>query len=143
MNVADFADRSKGWLLVGILALSSTASFGLGVLAGREQGRGAPEDDFWVEKLQESGNQAAAAGAAEPLPKPEPQPKPAQAPSTLTAAPAPAQAGSYVASKTGTKYYLPWCGTAKRIKEENKVWFATKAEAEAAGYAPASNCKGI
>jgi hypothetical protein len=51
--------------------------------------------------------------------------------------------GGYVASKNGTKYHLPWCGSAKQIKEENKVWFSTKAEAEAAGYTPASNCKGI
>lgn len=51
--------------------------------------------------------------------------------------------GGYVASKSGTKYHLPWCGSAKQIKEENKIWFATKAEAEAAGYTPAANCKGI
>ena len=51
--------------------------------------------------------------------------------------------GAYVASKNGTKYHLPWCGSAKQIKEENKVWFTTKEEAEAAGYTPASNCKGI
>ena len=59
----------------------------------------------------------------------------------------PAQAGAtegaYVASKSGTKYHLPWCGSAKSIKEENKIWFDTKEAAEAAGYTPASNCKGI
>ncbi len=49
----------------------------------------------------------------------------------------------YVASKTGTKYHLPWCAGAQRIKDENKVWFATKEDAEAAGYTPAANCKGI
>lgn len=49
----------------------------------------------------------------------------------------------YVASKSGTKYHLPWCSGAQRIIESNKVWFATKVEAEAAGYSPASNCKGI
>ncbi len=49
----------------------------------------------------------------------------------------------YVASKTGTKYHLPWCGSAKQIKEENKIWFASKEDAEKAGYTPASNCKGI
>ena len=49
----------------------------------------------------------------------------------------------YVASKSGTKYHLPWCGSAKQIKEENKIWFDTKEEAEKAGYTPASNCKGI
>lgn len=54
-----------------------------------------------------------------------------------------AKEGGYVASKTGEKYHLPWCSGAQRIKEENKVWFKTKAEAEAAGYTPAANCKGI
>jgi len=49
----------------------------------------------------------------------------------------------YVASKSGTKYHLPWCGSAGQIKEENKIWFASKEEAEKAGYTPASNCKGI
>lgn len=49
----------------------------------------------------------------------------------------------YVASKSGTKYHLSWCGSAKQIKEENKIWFATKEEAEKVGYSPASNCKGI
>jgi hypothetical protein len=51
--------------------------------------------------------------------------------------------GGYVASKNGTKYHLPWCGGAKQIKEENKVYFKTKEAAEKAGYTPASNCKGI
>lgn len=50
---------------------------------------------------------------------------------------------SYVASKNGSVYHLPWCSGAKRIKEANKVWFDTKARAEAAGYKPASNCKGM
>lgn len=50
---------------------------------------------------------------------------------------------SYVASKTGKKYYFPWCGTALRIAEENKVWFATVEDARAQGYTPASNCKGL
>lgn len=50
---------------------------------------------------------------------------------------------AYVASKSGTKYHLPWCGSAKRIKDENKIWFATKEDAEKAGYTPAANCKGI
>ncbi len=51
--------------------------------------------------------------------------------------------GAYVASKTGKAYYFPWCATAKRIKEANRVWFGTKAAAEAAGYKPAANCNGL
>lgn len=49
----------------------------------------------------------------------------------------------YVGSKNGTVYHLPHCSGAKRIKEENKITFDTKEEAEAAGYRPAANCKGI
>ena len=51
--------------------------------------------------------------------------------------------GNYVASKSGTKYHLPWCSGAVRIKDENKIWFTTKDEAQKAGYTPAANCKGI
>ena len=149
MSIPERITRGKDALLIGILVLSSLASFGLGVLAGREQGRGAPEDDFWIEKLGEPGQTeaagtavptasgaagAAAVGAAAVNASPKTPAKPV--------APAPAS-GAYVASKSGTKYYLPWCGTANRIKEENKVWFETKAEAEAAGYQPAANCKGL
>ncbi len=51
--------------------------------------------------------------------------------------------GTLVGSKNGTKYHYPWCGGAQRIKEENKIWFATKEEALAKGYTPASNCPGL
>jgi hypothetical protein len=51
--------------------------------------------------------------------------------------------GAVVASKTGTKYYLGWCGGADRITEENKVTFASAHIAEAAGYTPAANCGGL
>lgn len=51
--------------------------------------------------------------------------------------------GFIVASKTGKKYHFPWCAGAQQIKEENKVWFTNEAEARAAGYSPAANCKGL
>lgn len=50
---------------------------------------------------------------------------------------------NYVASVNGSRYYAPWCGGAGRIKEENKVWFSSKADAEQAGYTPAKTCKGL
>jgi len=49
----------------------------------------------------------------------------------------------YVASKNGTAYHFPWCPGALNIKEENKVWFETKEEAELAGYKIAANCEGL
>lgn len=62
---------------------------------------------------------------------------------TLTPEPAVVIQKSFVGSKKSDKYHLPWCSGAKRIKEENKIWFATKADAESAGYIPAANCKGL
>lgn len=51
--------------------------------------------------------------------------------------------GNYVASKNGTKYYLTTCSGANRIKDENKVYFGSAAEALAAGYTAAANCPGL
>jgi len=61
----------------------------------------------------------------------------------ISGANAPRTQGSYVASKSGAAYHYPWCSGAQRIKEENKIWFTSKEDAEAAGYRPASNCKGL
>lgn len=51
-----------------------------------------------------------------------------------------ASLGLYLASKNGSNYYLPSCSGASRIKEENKIWFSSKEEAEGLGYKPALNC---
>lgn len=47
--------------------------------------------------------------------------------------------GRYVGSKNSTKYHLPDSGSAKRIKEENKVWFKSKEDAEEQGYEASSS----
>lgn len=51
--------------------------------------------------------------------------------------------GKFVASRNGTKYYLPWCGGVSRIKPENLIGFASAEEARARGYTPAANCPGL
>ena len=51
--------------------------------------------------------------------------------------------GTVVASKSGTKYYYPWCSGVNRIKEENKIWFNSIEEAKARGLTPASGCIGL
>src|SRR3989344_2109913 len=45
-----------------------------------------------------------------------------------------------VASRNSEKYHYTWCAGAKKIKEENKVWFSSAQEAESRGYALAGNC---
>lgn len=118
-------------LILGIIALVGVLGFGLGVLAGKDMAQG---QEFWIERLPErvvpaGGGPAAAAVAIVTTTQPESPAKPIEK--------------VYVASKNGTKYYLPTCGTAKRIKEANQVWFATKEAAAAAGYSPAANCPGL
>lgn len=54
-----------------------------------------------------------------------------------------APGGQIVASKTGAKYHFPWCAGASQIADENKIWFDSVEDAQKAGYAPASNCKGL
>lgn len=49
-------------------------------------------------------------------------------------------AGNFLASINGKAYYPKNCAAANIIKEENRMWFNTKEEAEAQGYKPAQNC---
>jgi hypothetical protein len=50
---------------------------------------------------------------------------------------------TYVGSKSGSVYYLSSCKGASAIKQENRVWFVSADDAEAAGYRPATGCVGL
>jgi hypothetical protein len=116
--------KAQDVLVVLIIVLVGAGSFGLGRLSGEQP--------------------------IAPVTLRTPEPRTAEQPATperqtaaaITSVPAPAT-GNYVASKSGSAYHLPWCPGAQRIKDENKIWFDTKEAAEAAGYHPASNCKGL
>jgi hypothetical protein len=54
-----------------------------------------------------------------------------------------ANSGTVVASKNSTKYHYPWCPGAKQISPQNLVTFNSIEEARAAGFTPATNCKGL
>ena len=49
--------------------------------------------------------------------------------------------GTYVGSLESDKYHYPDCRHAKRILTENRIWFDTKEEAQAAGYTACGVCK--
>lgn len=53
------------------------------------------------------------------------------------------ESGQVIGSKSGKKYYFPWCGTLKAVKEVNRVSFASIEEAKKAGYVASKNCKGL
>jgi hypothetical protein len=115
-----------------LLILVSAASFGFGRLSAGDAAK--PE-----KPLISSQNGAAAAILATSATKD------ASSSSENTTAPIvkPESAGKVVVvgSKTGTKYHLPDCPGAKRIKPANLITFDSVAAANAAGYSPASNCK--
>lgn len=112
-----FSNRVEAWAIPALIALVGVCAFGLGRLSVSPA-----EGPRLVIHAPGAAQTAAVANAAtNPV----------------------AGQGVFVASKSGTKYYLPTCSGVARIKEENKVWFDTKAEAEAAGYGPAANCPGL
>lgn len=49
--------------------------------------------------------------------------------------------GGYVSSKRSKKFHKSGCSAAAKIKESNRITFATRAEAEASGREPAKDCK--
>jgi len=49
--------------------------------------------------------------------------------------------GQYVASVNSDLFHHKDCASAKRIKEENRVWFTTAQEALAAGFEPSTCAK--
>lgn len=104
-------------LMVAVILTAAVLSFGCGFFAGKEAGQ---------------GSAVSIQTPLSPIPMAE----------VADGAPAPESSG-VVASKNGTKYYLPTCSGANRISEANKVWFASAAAARAQGYSAAENCKGI
>src|SRR3989338_4061043 len=129
MIVSEFAARSKlvlqkiprDVLIVAILFFSSSASFGLGFLAGRDIGQGS---GFSIAEIPLTAS-------------PQGCPSAATVPAAIPAG------GQVVASKSGSKYHLPWCSGAQAIKEENKVWFGGCEASGAAGFGAAGNFQGL
>lgn len=112
-GVSNIGDISTGTFLIVILCVMTVGMYFLSEILLHERTRSAELRVF-------SGETTAKAGETTPsLP------------------------GAYVASRSGTAYHLPWCVGALRIREENKIWFSSKEEAEQKGYHPAKNCKGL
>lgn len=127
-------ENEKDIFLAVLIVLVGFLSFGLGRLSrifenkmpieiqNAVETKGAPFDEFSSDFTSGTNASASVLG---------------------TAAQDEEQVKNFVASKNGTKYYFPWCGGVEKIKEENKIWFASKEEAAKKGYEPAKNCKGL
>lgn len=141
MSIKDFLTKIKGWIsqktldfpevsddifLGLIILLVAFGSFGLGRLSKIE----ASKTPIRIENAVLGGVESSSSTAS------------SQSASAFTAQGS-ASASQLVGSKSGTKYHYPWCSGAKTISEANKIYFSSKADAEARGYTPASNCKGL
>jgi hypothetical protein len=141
--------RGWTWLEWGILALTAALCLGLGILVGKQDAAGkSPDNRLWIEQLPASELPGAIGTSTPPAAANQNSSSVSAGLGTSQAAAAAAAvsasvAHNYVASKTGSKYYTPDCAAAKRIKEQIKVWFATKQAAEAAGLTPSTSCKGL
>ena len=93
-----------------------------------------------------------------PVPEPEPEPVPEPVPEPEPVAPPPAPVvqpdpepepivepeptgQSYVGNKNSFVLHESWCSSVDKMKDKNKVYFATKDEALALGYDPCDRCK--
>lgn len=117
-RIHQFGQEIKGWTVAavgewGIFALILLASLGSFGLGRLSALEGA--------KPPVSITQAAAATAPGPI----------------------IMGGQFVASRTGAVYYYPWCSGAAKIAPGNQRWFESEKAAQAAGYRPAKNCKGL
>jgi len=126
------SEKGKDIAIIGVLIITAFGSFGLGRLSKSE------ESTIPLPKTVENGTVDAVTTV--PLPA---QPIAVQttalqakavstAPSSVT--------GNYVASKRGKRYYSVSCTGAKNLAEANKIYFATEAEAETAGYSKSASC---
>ena len=122
------ARRGGGELyLAAVIVLVAVISFGLGRLSKiREE-----KTPITIENVKENEE----TGESKPLSTSNVDKTNSSAPSSSSKI--------FVASRNGKKYYYAWCESANVIKEQNRVWFSTQAEAEKAGYQPAANCKGL
>ena len=130
--IAEYADKVKSRIrdkksdlfIAGVIFLVGMGGFGLGRLSVLWQNK-APVEIAGSDVDSSLGSTT----PAEHVPMPQQK--------------ALSGAGRFVGSKSGSAYHYPWCPGALKIKEENKIWFQTKEEAEARGYKPAGNCPGL
>lgn len=104
-----------------------------GTLEAQDPAQGAETSAGEPTAPQESVSQPEPEPDPEPAPTPQPQPEPAPQENT--------QKTGYVGSIDSDKYHSPGCRWAKKILPENEIWFATKEEAQAAGYSPCGTCQ--
>lgn len=113
-----------GFILVAIIAFE----------AGTLQGQKWQQKPLVIEKPAQA---EATAAESQTLPQTQNSALEGQKQAEATYTP---QNCAFVGSKNSTKYHLPTCRWAKRIKPENTVCFKSEEEARSKGYTPCGTC---
>ena len=125
-RLAEFLKRNlEGISRLAEFALVAVIFFGLGALYAQRIGEGGP----LVVTEPEKGSMRASPIPTSQLTAPLAE---------TTIIPVPSLQGEYVASRQGRAYYHVSCSNT--IKEENKIYFKTREDAEKAGLTPAKTC---
>ncbi len=124
------SQRGKDILTVMILILVGIGSFELGRLSKESNSSGIKIEYMGQEETlgkNLSANVLQAVKFAEPA-------------TNSSASTTNSSTKNFFASSRGSRYYPIGCSAGKTIKMENRVYFATREEAEQAGYTLSSSC---
>ncbi|MDE2399773.1 MAG: hypothetical protein KGL67_02070 [Patescibacteria group bacterium] len=125
------SEKGKNILVIIIVILVGISSFELGRLSKANSGSGI-KIEYPNQALSVADSQTAGViKAVEPISNTS---QTIQSSNSLSGK-------NFFASSRGAKYYTIGCSAGKTIKPENRVYFSTSSEAEAAGYALSSSCK--
>ena len=122
-------EQGKGILSILVIILVALGSFGLGRLSRDQVGPGIAVQEYNLANVINAVENTTTNNTKQNIIKPTETTKSISA------------GKSFFASSRGSKYYSIGCSGGKTLKEENKVWFSTKQEAENAGYELSSTCK--
>jgi len=114
------SDKAKDFLTIFVIILVGLGSFGLGRLSKKDIIlEGLPAQAGL--KIEYKGQEASVFG--------------------IMTNDSNSNSKNFFASNRGSKYYSLGCSGGKAIKQENRIYFDTKKEAENAGYELSSSCK--
>jgi len=120
------SEQGKDILIVLVVILVGLGSFELGRLS-----KGNDSSGIKIEYPNQAENQSASAVSANV----------SSLSRTVLDTKTTTTSKNFFASNRGSKYYPLGCSAGKNIKQENKVFFATREEAERAGYELSSSCR--
>ena len=134
------SERGKNILIVAIIILTGLGAFELGRLSKENANSGikilsAPREKYASQTATQSASVIKATNN-----------KPNTALSANVPIPNKSQNSdsvkkNFFASNRGSKYYPLSCSAGKTIKQENRIYFASREEAEKAGYELSKSCR--